>query len=231
MNFHAFDFCGIGLRAYGAGALFWPHEETLVVSDLHLGKSERIARRSGQLLPPYETRETLSQLEHLITHLAPSRVICLGDNFDDLQAEKELPEQDRQTLNGLVAQRDWVWIEGNHDPGPMSLAGVHLAEFIQEPLTFRHIAEPEPHGEISGHYHPKTSLSLRGRHVSRPCFLVSQQRLIMPAFGTYTGALRCNDPAFAPLIDESTYAIVTGPTPCAVPVHGLRSSRESLGLR
>ncbi|MEM6593638.1 MAG: ligase-associated DNA damage response endonuclease PdeM [Pseudomonadota bacterium] len=230
MNFHAFTFAGASLHAYGSGGLFWPQEKMLIISDLHLGKSERIARRSGQLLPPYETRETLAQLDALISALAPRQVVCLGDSFDDLQAGQQLPAEDKQALTQMMAGRDWIWIEGNHDPGPPGFGGTHLAELTKAPLTLRHIAQNGTRGEISGHYHPKTSLFLRGRHVSRPCFLVSNAQLIMPAFGTYTGGLRLDDPAFDRVKDAQSYAIITGPMPCAVPIKGVRSSREAVGL-
>ncbi len=218
MNSYAFSFCGTALLALGSGALFWPQERLLVVSDLHLGKSERMARRSRQLLPPYETRDTLNRLEQAIAETEPATVICLGDSFDDLDAGAALPEAEVMTLTRLMAGREWVWIEGNHDPGPLEFGGSHLAELSRDPLTFRHIAAPGASAEVSGHYHPKTSLSLRGRMVSRPSFLVSEGRLILPAFGTYTGGLRSDDPALARLMGTQAYAILTGPAPCAVPL-------------
>ena len=218
MNSYAFSFCDTELLAMGSGALFWPAQELLVVSDLHLGKSERVARRSRQLLPPYETRDTLNRLEDAITATEPATVVCLGDSFDDLDAGAALPEAEVMTLTGLMAGRKWVWIEGNHDPGPLEFGGTHLAELSCGPLTFRHIAEGDTGPEVSGHYHPKTSVSLRGRLVSRPSFLVSTRRLILPAFGTYTGGLRSDDAALTGLMDAQAYAILTGPLPCAVPL-------------
>ena len=62
-NGHIFTFAGQAMIARPSGALYWPAEELLVVSDLHLGKSERISRRSGALLPPYEVQDTLTRLE------------------------------------------------------------------------------------------------------------------------------------------------------------------------
>ncbi len=218
MNFYAFSFCGAELLALGTGALFWPAERLLVVSDLHLGKSERMARRSRQLLPPYETRDTLARLDALIALHDPACVVCLGDSFDDLDAGHALPEAEVMTLSRLMAGRNWVWIEGNHDPGPLEFGGTHLSELTTGPLTFRHIAQEGARGEVSGHYHPKTSVPLRGRVVTRPSFLVSETRLILPAFGTYTGGLRSTDHALTSLMGPGAYAILTGPLPCAVPL-------------
>lgn len=218
MNAFSFTLCGAQLRALGSGALFWPEHELLVVSDLHLGKSERIARRGGAPLPPYETRDTLSKLEASLTFSGARQVICLGDSFDDLAAADGLPEDERLWITRLQAGRRWIWIEGNHDPGPIDFGGTHLAELTLEDLTFRHIARPGAHGEVSGHYHPKACVSLRGRTISRPAFLVDDCRLILPAFGTYTGGLRSTSEPLANLMDQSAHAILTGPTPIAVPM-------------
>lgn len=218
MNSYAFSFCGADLLALGSGALFWPAERLLVVSDLHFGKSERMARRSRQLLPPYETRDTLERLDEAIAFCDPACVVCLGDSFDDLDAGHALPKAELMTLSRLMAGRKWVWIEGNHDPGPLDIGGTHRADLTIAALTFRHIAIDTARGEISGHYHPKTSVTVRGRRVTRPSFLISDTRLILPAFGTYTGGLRSNDPALSRLMGQNAYAIMTGPMPCAVPL-------------
>ena len=118
----------------------------------------------------------------------------------------------------MSAGRKWIWIEGNHDPGPTELAGTHLASYRQGPLIFRHIAEPGAEkGEVSGHYHPKFTLATKARAITRPAFLFDAQRLILPAYGTYTGGLRSTDPAFAPLFGADMAAVMTGPTPTAIP--------------
>jgi uncharacterized protein len=210
------------LEARASGALWWPEEGLLCVADLHLGKSERLARRGGPLLPPYETGETLDRLAAEILRLAPRRVVCLGDSFDDRAAARALGDADGERLISLMAGRDWIWIEGNHDPGPVALGGRHLAELRLGPLVFRHQAlrEARP-GEVSGHYHPKARLAARGSGISRPCFLADATRLILPAFGAYTGGLRCDHPALAALLRPDARAVLTG-TPCAsVPLAAL----------
>lgn len=215
MNDHAFQFCGAELVARADGTLWWPDAQILCVSDLHLGKSERIARRGGTLLPPYETRETLWRLEEAVDATAPARVICLGDSFDDLGAAQAVDADTRATLTRLQAGRDWVWIEGNHDPGPVDLGGTHLADFRIDPLVFRHIATAGSVGEISGHYHPKAAIPNAGR---RACFVVDDHRLIMPAFGAYTGGLSVRDAALTRLMSPKAIAILTGKHALPVPV-------------
>lgn len=215
MNMLTFTFAGQTLQALGSGALFWPEEGLLCVSDLHLCKSDRLARRGGDLLPPYETRDTLIRLAEAIDATGASTVVCLGDSFDDLAGVDALTTADRDLLAGLQAGRRWIWIEGNHDPGPMDLGGTHLASFSARGLHFRHIAS-DGTPEVSGHYHPKVKLSLKGRRIARPAFLYDAQRMILPAFGTYTGGLWASDPALSDLFASDARAILTGPTP-----HGL----------
>ncbi|MGR3468640.1 MAG: ligase-associated DNA damage response endonuclease PdeM [Shimia sp.] len=218
MNGHSFLLAGAELVALPSGALWWHEAQLLCVSDLHLGKSERIARRAGQMLPPYETRDTLSRLEADIYAMRPGTVVCLGDSFDDLDAAASLTEEEVLWIARLQAGRRWVWIEGNHDPGPLDFGGTHLAELPQPPLTFRHIAVPGQAGEISGHYHPKARLALRGRSVSRPCFLYDGDRVILPAYGTYTGGLRSHDAALTRIMRAEATAVLTGPMAHAVPM-------------
>lgn len=218
MNNYSFSLQGAALSALGSGALFWPDAGLLVVSDLHLGKAERILRRGGSALPPYETRDTLSRLEADLAHTSARRVICLGDSFDDIAASQMLRDEETLWITRLQAGREWIWMEGNHDPGPVDFGGSHLAELSLGPLTFRHIAQPGAIGEVSGHYHPKASVSLRGRSISRPAFLLDDDRLILPAFGTYTGGLRTSAAALDRLMRQGAHAILTGPTPVAIPM-------------
>ncbi|TCO72991.1 ligase-associated DNA damage response endonuclease PdeM [Rhodovulum euryhalinum] len=218
MTAHPFTLAGARLAALPSGALHWADAGLLVVSDLHLGKSERLARRGGTLLPPYDTAETLSRLEADIAATDPRAVICLGDSFDDNAAARDLPPGAEERLLRLMAGRRWVWIAGNHDPGPASLPGTHLAELREGPLTFRHIARPGETGEISGHYHPKARLSLGGRRVSRPCFLVDTARVILPAFGAYTGGLAMDAPVLDALMAQGAVAILTGVRAVALPM-------------
>lgn len=218
MNRFDFTFADAALQALGSGALYWPAQHVLCVSDLHLGKTERIARRGGNQLPPYETRDTLIRLSADLDATEARTVICLGDSFDDLAAAQSLPEDERLWITRLQAGRRWVWIEGNHDPGPIEFGGTHLAELHTPPLTFRHIAQAGERAEISGHYHPKATLHVRSRAITRPAFLVDSDRLIMPAYGTYTGGLRSHDAALTTLMQPDAKAILTGAKPVQIPM-------------
>lgn len=197
------------MTALPSGALYWSTERLLCVSDLHFGKSERMARRGGTLLPPYETRDTLLRLEADLDATGARVVVCLGDSFDDLAAAEGLDEGDRLWLTRLMAGREWLWIEGNHDAGPTDLGGTHLAELARGGLTFRHIGGSTGF-EVSGHFHPKARLAGKAYRA----FLTDGQRLILPAYGTFTGGLWCHDPALTPLMAPNALAILTTGTRC-----------------
>lgn len=194
------------------GALFLPDLHMLVVSDLHLEKGSSFARR-GQLIPPYDTAATLEMLAAVIARYQPRTVISLGDSFHDTKASERLPSLYAIRLKSLMEHRDWFWITGNHDPDrPKDLPGDSVEELAVGPLTFRH--EPsrtEAQGEVAGHLHPAARIVRRGRSVRRPCFASDGERLIMPAFGAYTGALNVLDRAFRGLfVDASLRAYMLG---------------------
>lgn len=207
---------GRTLTALPSGALWDAAAATLCVSDLHLGKSDRIARRFGLMLPPYDSRATLDRLAEDVGRLEPAVVVCLGDSFDDLASAGALDETCRTILLRLQAGRRWIWIEGNHDPGPVNLGGNQRREWRDGALTYRHIADPRESGEISGHFHPKLALP-KGGH-ARPCFLYDGLRIILPAYGTYTGGLSALAPDLRRLMGADACAILTGRASLRVPL-------------
>ncbi|MGY6633490.1 MAG: ligase-associated DNA damage response endonuclease PdeM [Alkalilacustris sp.] len=218
MDGYDFTLSGIALRACACGALHWPDRGLLVVSDLHLGRAERLARRGGPLLPPYETDDTLSRLAEAIDATAATHVVALGDSFDDRAAAAALTPAQHDRLTALMAGRVWDWVEGNHDPGPLDLPGTHRSDLTLGPLTLRHIAQPQATAEISGHYHPKARLALGGARLARPAFLIDRVRVILPAFGTYTGGLSTEAEALSDLMGPDAIAVLTGPRARAIPM-------------
>jgi DNA ligase-associated metallophosphoesterase len=187
---------GVSMIADLSGALFWEEERLLVVSDLHLEKGSSFATR-GVLLPPYDTAATLGRLGAVMARHDPRTVIALGDSFHDRDAHGRLSVTDRDAIAALQVRRDWIWIAGNHDPAlPDDLGGAVAGEVAIGPLVFRH--EPTgATGEIAGHLHPKARVAMRGRSVERRCFAADGERVVMPAFGAYTGGLSIRDVAFA----------------------------------
>lgn len=207
-------------QALGSGALWWPEAEILVVSDLHLSKSDRIARRGGALLPPYETLETLQRLAGDIAAMAPKTVISLGDSFDDDGGVDALTDDARSLIEDLTAAHRWIWISGNHDPAPKGLGGESADEVVKDTVVFRHIASDaaEDRREISGHFHPKLRLQTRAGMIARPVFIWDEKRMILPAYGAYTGGLDVTHDQIGSRFDQLTAkAILTGPMPICVP--------------
>ncbi|MFC3569647.1 ligase-associated DNA damage response endonuclease PdeM [Paracoccus sp. TOH] len=215
MNGYGFDFHGLRLEARASGALWWADGGWLIVADLHLGKSERMARRGGALLPPYEGLATLERLAAEIAALRPSRVVSLGDGFDDLAAAEALDPLVVTALSRLAQRCDWLWIGGNHDPGaPAGLPGQAAESVMLGGVALRHEAGSGP--DISGHFHPVVRLAGERRRA----FLLGPDHLLLPAFGVYTGGLSHDDPALRALVPRGL-AIACGRRAIALPV-GLR---------
>ena len=216
---HSYDFYLVGekLTALRTGSLFWEEMGILCVSDLHLGKTHRLNRFGAGALPPYENIDTLKRLQEDIHNTNPSCVICLGDSFDDPLAEKSLSTNEIDSLKILQKGRDWIWISGNHDPYTSCKYGNYLNSFSKSAITFRHIALRGENGEISGHYHPKISVKLSNANVVRACFIADQNKIIMPAYGTYTGGMSVRSDEIKELVDQDASVMLTGKKIRAIP--------------
>lgn len=202
----SFRLNGAALVADLAGVAWWPQERTLMVSDLHLEKGSRWARR-GSMLPPYDTRLTLRNLTTAVDRYQPARLVAVGDSFDDPGGEGRLGDEDRASLQSIADRTELIWIAGNHDPTPPENIGALVAEeHIIGPLLFRHEAKRRQtnrglkiQGEVSGHFHPKAKVAVREKNVRGKCFVTDGRRLILPAFGAYTGGLNVLNPAISGL--------------------------------
>jgi len=211
MNAAPLHLAGERLMLDPAGALYWPAREMLVVSDLHLEKGSSFARR-GTLLPPWDTRATIDRLMVLLRHWRPRVLVALGDSFHDDGGVGRLPAAEAARLGAIAAGLRLIWVRGNHDPTPPEgLGGESVAALEEGALVFRHQAEAraEP-GEISGHFHPKVAMPARATTVSRPCFVADSRRVVMPAFGAYTGGLDVADPALARLFPRGGRVFLLG---------------------
>ncbi|MES2000907.1 MAG: ligase-associated DNA damage response endonuclease PdeM [Pseudomonadota bacterium] len=191
------------------GALFWPLRNALLLADLHLEKASWFARL-GQFLPPYDSHATLCAIARAIETAGATTVYCLGDSFHDRFGCERLPADARKLLTDLTGAVDWNWIVGNHDPGFADHCGGRLIdEAVIDGLVLRHEAErAETRPEISGHFHPKLRLQLKGRNVSRRCFVMAESKLIMPAFGALTGGLDAHHPQILGQVGGKAAALV-----------------------
>jgi uncharacterized protein len=197
------------LHALPQGALFWPARRALIVADLHFEKASWFAK-FGQMLPPYDSMATLADLTALVAATAPTELWCLGDSFHDSAGARRMPERAQAMLHDLTAKLDWVWVTGNHDHAlddPFGGRIVNEAEV--DGLTLRHEADPaDPRPELSGHFHPKLRVAIRGRNVARRCFVASATKLILPAFGSLTGGLDAGHPEILKAVGEHARALI-----------------------
>jgi DNA ligase-associated metallophosphoesterase len=204
-----FSFAGHDFLASPEGALFWPAEKALLVADLHLEKASWFARL-GQLLPPYDSLATLSALDREVGQTGVTRLFCLGDSFHDKGGCDRLPIAARDLLTSMTERLDWIWIVGNHDAGFIDHCGGRIEEECEVAgVILRHEAvENDPRPEMSGHFHPKLRLNLRGRSVSRRCYVASATKLILPAYGAFTGGLDAHHPEILRKVGTGASALV-----------------------
>lgn len=192
--------CGKAFIADRSGALYWPDEQTLVVADMHLEKGSGAAQR-GTLLPPYDSHATLMKLAEVIDRYDPARVVALGDSLHDRDAPARIGKENLAAIAIMQEGRQWYWVAGNHDPScPEMLGGIPARELSVGGLNLRHepFEGPATH-EIAAHLHPAARLATHGTAIRRPCFVSNGRRLVIPAFGAFTGGLNILDEAFAPL--------------------------------
>jgi DNA ligase-associated metallophosphoesterase len=203
------SFAGETFVASAAGALFWEAQQALLVADLHLEKASWYARL-GQFLPPYDSHATLVSLAEEVDRSGATRLYCLGDSFHDRFGCERLPASSRALLEELTGRLDWTWIVGNHDPGFADHCGGRIVEEEEVGgILLRHEARAdEARPEISGHFHPKLRLSMNGRRISRRCFVASDRKLILPAFGSLTGGLDVRHPEIARAVSGEAVALV-----------------------
>jgi DNA ligase-associated metallophosphoesterase len=196
-----------------SGAAFWPSKRVLIIADLHFEKATSFAA-NGSLLPPYDTRATLERLNRLVRLYRPSKLIALGDSFHDSKAPARLAKDDRARLEAMGREAQFIWVAGNHDAAPHDLPGQCVAEHREGPFVFRHqaLSRLAPREiEISGHYHPKACIESRAKRVSRACFVSDAvSRLILPAFGAFTGGLDVRDQAIFRLFPRGLRVFMLG---------------------
>ena len=203
------SFGGHAFQALVEGALYWPARSALLVADLHFEKGSWFASK-GQMLPPYDSLATLTALAALVDRTNARELWCLGDSFHDSAGCERLPDDARVRLTALTGRIDWHWITGNHDSLLVDHCGGSIVEEAEvDGLVLRHEAEPaDPRPELSGHFHPKLRISLRGRQVSRRCFVATARKLILPAFGSLTGGLDAHHPEIVRAVGRGAQALV-----------------------
>jgi uncharacterized protein len=202
---HTITLGGLSFTPDMSGALYCADEKLLLIADLHLEQGASLARR-GLHVPPYDTLATLAMLGHVLAQTGARRMVLLGDSFHDAVAHEHVRPQDAERMRQITATVETVWISGNHDPhAPDQLGGSCVDEMAFGSITLRHIPSRLRSGEmeIAGHLHPGAVVTQRGSHIRTKCFVSDQNRIILPAFGSYTGALNVRSGAFHGLLDEN----------------------------
>lgn len=201
---------GIELHPDLSGALYAADYGTLLVADMHFEKGSSRGRR-GVHLPPYDTRSTLGALAAAVERHRPKRLISVGDSFHDSDGVARLDPEDRAAIGRLADKVEIVWLTGNHDPHlSHELPGAIVSEIALGPVMLRHLPSSGRGPEIAGHLHPVAAVVKRGRRLCRKCFIGDGERLVMPAFGAYTGGLNVMAAAFRPLFAGSFTAWLIG---------------------
>ncbi len=203
-------FAGHELLLDSLGGLYWPEQRLLAVADLHLEKGSACAV-NGSLVPPWDTSLTLDRLGQLILRWQPTTVVALGDSFHDRHGFTRMAGADARLLASWAETTRFVWVLGNHDPEPSpGLAGTTTPCWSLGGLLFCHQARPGHGPELVGHHHPKACIPTRAGYVTRPCFVVGPDRLMLPALGAFTGGLDVSSPAIARLFPDGGHAYLLG---------------------
>jgi len=218
-----FEFARLEWRALPSGALFLPAEDLLVVSDLHLGKSYSFASR-GQLLPPSEVDLSLDLLVSEVRSSQAARLVCLGDSFHDSASIEGISSSHFDTLESLSDEIEWTWVTGNHDEEILKFSeqlpfkdrvvgSLPCGEVLLEHQPPSDIPPDEdPLFRVFGHFHPKMRIMLSGNmKTTGKCFLASEKRLCMPAFGAFAGGLNIENPALSAAVGQTKMTILCRP--------------------
>lgn len=172
--------------------LTWKRKNLLILTDPHFGKVNHF-RKNGIPVPMELLEENFHRLEQCIDHCKPEEVLILGDLFHSTQNDEWTVVKDFVASYSTIR---FSLVMGNHDilsPGEWADSGIEVySERVEEPFQFTHFPLDEPNlFNICGHVHPGVSLrGGPGGGTRLPCFYITENQMIMPAFGTFTGNYR-----------------------------------------
>ncbi len=183
------DLAGHRVLATASRALVW--EETVFIADVHFGKDATF-RSASLWTPPGAVEDNLTRLSQLLRTTRARRLVILGDLFHSVYAAESVPAIRR--WRELQTGCEMLVIAGNHDRHADEIArecGLKMEPegFSLGPWKLRHHpAEESQEFTLCGHLHPVARMQGPGRQRLRvPCFLVSPNQCILPAFGAFTG--------------------------------------------
>jgi DNA ligase-associated metallophosphoesterase len=177
---------------YAERALGWPHERTLFVADVHLGKGAAF-RAGGVPIPRGSTASDLARLTRLLERSGATRLVVLGDFLHAKAGRVAALTHAFVTWRAQHAALDVVLVRGNHDaragdpPQAWRIATVD-EPYALPPFLACHRVETPPTGyALCGHIHPGVRIDAAGESARLPCFVLGARRAILPAFGRFTG--------------------------------------------
>lgn len=191
----------IGIVLVPGRAAWMPSTRTLLVADLHLGKAATF-RHAGIPVPEGSAQQDLARLGRLVHETQATRLVILGDLFHARTGCTERVFAEFAATRRTMPDTEVVLVPGNHDRAlgrlPPGIGIDACPRTIDEP-PFRFVHEPdtplpEPGRErftIAGHLHPTVSIRApSGDRVRERCFVAEVSRLVLPAFGSFTGGER-----------------------------------------
>ncbi len=191
----AVQLAGCELWLLADKAIWWPEQQALLIADLHLGKAATY-RQLGQPVPHGTTAENFQRLDRLLERYACRRLIVLGDFLHARQAQNPVTLAALSEWRGRYPQLAITLIRGNHDRNAGDPPAALDIETVAEPLllgpyAMQHEPDPHPtHHVLAGHVHPAYRLRGKGRQSLRlPCFVLGERLSLLPAFGSFTGAM------------------------------------------
>ncbi len=201
-------------------ALWWPKEKSLLIADLHLGKSGHF-RSHGIAVPSLVNVATLQRLNRLLNDFQPEMVIFMGDLFHSTY-NKEW-EAFKKVIRDFPVE--YLLVQGNHDILPKEKyedTGITLKKgsYPLSPFLLSHEPLTDHKGDdyvLAGHIHPGVRMRGMARQVmSLPCFFFGEKQGILPAFGDFTGLFimepREEDCLFA-IVEEEILQVNGGSSP------------------
>lgn len=190
--------------------LFWEEEKTLIVSDLHFGKTGHF-RKSGIAVPQSVYKEDLQRLFSQISFFKAEQLLVVGDLFHSIE-NKEMDFFLKWRKD--ISQLPFLLIKGNHDILPTNWYQeaaievrndyqIHQFSFIHDPAESATTIDATKF-VFSGHLHPGIIMRGMGKQTLRfPCFYFTENQAILPAFSHFSGLA-----VIEPKKKDRVYAIV-----------------------
>ncbi|MBD8081366.1 ligase-associated DNA damage response endonuclease PdeM [Chryseobacterium caseinilyticum] len=170
-------------------ALFWENEKALVLSDLHIGKTAHF-RKNGIALANQVFESDLQRLSVLIEYFKPEKFIVVGDL---LHAGNNSEVEEFCSWKDQFPNLKFYLIEGNHDRISKALDKKLCLDFKAEKyesddfLFIHDFDRKQEKFQISGHIHPGYVINSAVKRIKLPCFVVTENQLLLPAFSEFTG--------------------------------------------